>query len=258
MIATGPGWELRLGDCIEGMRELHDEQIDVTIADPPYEAAAHNKMRRVKKYAPRASTHTDGMIACLEPLPFDPITEEQRSESAWHIARVTKRWCLVFCQVEAAGKWADALTSAPFGLEYIRTMVWVKPDGQPQFTGDRPGVGYESIVVAHRKGRKRWNGGGKTGVFNFPKQESRDSHVVGGIHPTKKPLPLMRELVELFSEPNDLILDPFAGAGSTGLAATQLNRRFLGFELNRDYFDIACRRLRGEEAKPRLEQPSLF
>jgi site-specific DNA-methyltransferase (adenine-specific) len=68
----------------------------------------------------------------------------------------------------------------------------------------------------------------------------------------------MRELVSLFSDPDELILDPFSGSGSTGVACNQLGRRFLGFELNREYFDIACRRLRGDEAKPRPEQPSLF
>jgi site-specific DNA-methyltransferase (adenine-specific) len=68
----------------------------------------------------------------------------------------------------------------------------------------------------------------------------------------------MRELVSLFSDPDELILDPFAGSGSTGVACRQLGRRFIGWELNQDYFDIACRRLRGDEAKPNPAQPSLF
>jgi site-specific DNA-methyltransferase (adenine-specific) len=161
----------------------------------------------------------------------------------------------MFCQVEASQDWARALVES--GLDYVRTMVWIKPDGQPQFSGDRPGVGYESIVVAHRPGRKRWNGGGRLGVFVESKQAG-GSTVGGAPHPTTKPLPLMRELVSLFSEPGDLILDPFAGSGSTGVACRQLGRRFLGWELKPEYFEIACRRLRGEEAKPRPEQPSLF
>ncbi len=236
--ATGDGWTLHCEDSIAGMTTLHDQQIDVTISDPPYEAAAHTKQRRVKR----------GDICETESLPFAAITIEQREQAGWHIARVTKRWALVFCQVEAAAMWAAAIVSAPFGFEYVRTMVWVKPDAMPQFTGDRPGMGYESIVVCHRKGKKRWNGGGRVGVFVENKNAGRP---VGesAPHPTTKPLPLMLDLVELFSEPGELILDPFAGSGSTLVAACQAGRRAVGWELDANYHAIACRRLRGEAAR---------
>lgn len=141
------------------------------------------------------------------------------------------------------------------GLDYVRTMVWIKPNAQPQFTGDRPGHGYESIVVAHRPGKKRWNGGGRLGTFEHCTVAAGHESVA---HPTTKPLPLMRELVSLFSDPGDLVLDPFAGSGTTGVACNQLGRNFLGWELNAEYHEIARRRLSGEEAKPRTEQPSLL
>lgn len=50
-------------------------------------------------------------------------------------------------------------------LFYKRTCPWVKPDGKPQYSGDRPGIGYESIVACHAPGRSTWNGGGSHGVF---------------------------------------------------------------------------------------------
>lgn len=80
----------------------------------------------------------------------------------------------------------------------------------------------------------------------------------GGPHPTTKPLALMRRIVEDFTDPDDLICDPFAGSGTTGVACIRLGRRFIGWEKDPAYFEIACRRLRGDEAKPRKEQPSLF
>lgn len=245
MIERGPDWTLHLGDCIEGMRGLADDSVDVVITDPPFEDEAHTKQRRVKR----------GSVTENEALPFAAITHEQRTDVAFELARLARRWVLLFCQVEASQKWAIAGVSA--GLDYVRTMVWVKPDGMPQYTGDRPGMGYESIVVLHRPGRKRWNGGGRHGVFTGNKNAGRPPGEAAP-HPTTKPLPLMRELVSLFSDPDELILDPFAGSGSTGVACRQLGRRFVGWELNRDYFDIACRRLRGEEAKPNPAQPSLF
>ena len=68
----------------------------------------------------------------------------------------------------------------------------------------------------------------------------------------------MRQIVEDFTDPGDLILDPFAGSGTTGVAAIHLGRRFIGWELSEEYHAIATRRLRGDEAKPRKEQPNLF
>lgn len=243
---------LHLGDCIEGMRLLADDSVDVTITDPPYEAEVHGKGRRIRD--PGGARGASKYRKCIEAqLPFEAITEASRVAVSAQIARVTIRWSLVFCQVEASQQWASALRVA--GLDYVRTMVWIKPDAQPQFTGDRPGMGYESIVVAHRPGRKRWNGGGRVGVLEFCK------NVGGGVaspHPTTKPLPLMLELVSLFSEPGETVLDPFAGSGSTGVACRQLGRHFVGWELSPDYHAIAIRRLAGDEAKPRHEQPSLF
>jgi site-specific DNA-methyltransferase (adenine-specific) len=116
-------------------------------------------------------------------------------------------------------------------------------------------MGYESIVVAHRAGRKRWNGGGKVGVLTHGK-----AGLTGDTqpHPTTKPLPLMRELVELFTDPGETICDPYAGSGSTGVAAGMLGRHFIGWEVDAEYHAIAMRRLRGEEARPDERQPSLF
>lgn len=242
-------WTLHRGSCLDsvtGLASLADKSVDVTITDPPYEAEAHTKGRRTKR---------NGGVCVPEVLPFAAIDEDTRCGVALQMARVTRRWVLVFCQTEAAQPWAQALVAG--GLDYVRTMIWVKPDGQPQFTGDRPGVGYESIVVAHHPGRKRWNGGGRTGVFVENKGAGRAPGSPAP-HPTTKPLPLMRELVELFSDPGELVLDPFAGSGSTGVACNQLGRNFIGWELNDEYHAIATRRLNGDEAKPRPEQPSLF
>lgn len=172
-------------------------------------------------------------------------------------ARVARRWVIAFCQVEAAMTWADAIGN------YVRTMVWVKPDGQPQYTGDRPGMGYESIVVCHRSGRKRWNGGGRVGVFVANKND-RTAWVDGKTaHPTTKPTELMVELVGLFTDPSETILDPFAGSGTTGVASLRLGRKFIGIERDEKYFHLACERLRAEENGSTLQaaragQASLF
>jgi site-specific DNA-methyltransferase (adenine-specific) len=222
-----PTWTIHEGDCLGGLAALSDGSVDVVITDPPYEAEAHTPERLVARAGGRLE---------VEPLTFPPITEEQRAESSRHMARLARRWILVFCQVEAAMKWRAALESA--GAVYKRTCLWVKPDGKPQYSGDRPGIGYESIIACHAPGRSTWNGGGSHGVFIVNKSGDQRTG-----HQTQKPLALMERLVRLFSNPGELILDPFVGSGTTGVAAIRLGRRFVGWELNPEYAEIARKRL---------------
>jgi site-specific DNA-methyltransferase (adenine-specific) len=71
-------------------------------------------------------------------------------------------------------------------------------------------------------------------------------------HKSQKPIQLMRELVEKFTKPNDVVFDPFMGSGSTGVACVELGRRFIGIEKNQEYFNIAQRRI--EKARKLQEQ----
>jgi len=131
-------------------------------------------------------------------------------------------------------------------------MVWLKPDGAPQFTGDRPGMGYESIVASWcGSGRSKWNGGGRHGVFSHPHRESNNPKQ----HMTQKPSTLMRELVTLFSDPGHVVLDTFMGSGTTGVACIQTGRKFIGIEREPKYFDIACKRIEQAVAQGQLFAP---
>jgi site-specific DNA-methyltransferase (adenine-specific) len=229
-------------DCLgpEGLATLADKSVDHVITDPPYEAEAHTLGRRVARNSGYdvAADYADpsGQVVREEILDFPPITEAERAAAAREFARVVRRWVVVFCQVEAASSWREALAAA--GLVYRRTGVWVKPDGMPQYSGDRPGMGYESLVIAHAPGRSIWNGGGRHGVWTFNKNEPTRHG-----HQTQKPLVLMEALVRDFTDPGDLILDAFAGSGTTGVAAKRLGRRFVGFERDEKYWRIAVKRI---------------
>lgn len=231
-------WAVVHGDCLDVLPTI--ERVDHVLTDPPYEVECHTKQRRHRAV-------NDGRMRSAA-LEFEPISEGQRIRCGEHFARIARRWSLVFCQVEAAMAWREAL-----GAErYVRTMVWIKPDASPQFTGDRPGMGYESIVVAHPTTRKRWNGGGRRGVFEHTVR-GHEAATMPGEHPTVKPLPLMIELVELFTDPGDVVLDPFAGSGSTGVACMRLGRRFVGIEKNPTYAQLARDRVQAEERDSTLQ-----
>lgn len=235
------------GDCIEWLATLPTDSADVCIMDPPYEAEAHTKARRSLVKASRSQPGNRGVRKVDAPIGIDfaPITEAQRSMVATGIARVTKRWIVAFCQIEAIAAWRSCFEAA--GIDWVRGGIWRKPDASPQFTGDRPGQGFECIAIAHRPGRKRWNGGGKHAVWQGLIECDRSGKGDKNPHPTMKPLTLMTQLVADFSNPGELIIDPFAGSGSTGVAALRMGRRFIGCEMQRKYVDLANERLRAEE-----------
>jgi site-specific DNA-methyltransferase (adenine-specific) len=241
---SGKGWTMHLGDCVEVMATL--EKVDHVISDPPYEAEAHTKQRRsLKDATQKRGAKNVGAVrrvdACLD---FAAITADEREVCARVFAELARRWVIAFCQIEAVASWRSVLVDA--GLDWVRGGVWRKPDGMPQFTGDRPGTGVECIAIAHPKGRKRWNGGGKHGFWTCGLEHG---HGGGGKseHPTKKPLALMLEIVSDFTDPGETVLDPFAGSGTTGVAAIRLGRHFVGIERDPKYFALAVERLRAEE-----------
>ena len=238
-----PYWErdgitLWLGDARDVLPTL--ERVDHCITDPPYSEYVHSKSRAGARVLDATGFPSDFSRAV--DFGFEPLDSCLRAFIATEVARLAARWVLVFSDELSAADWRDDCLVA--GFDYVRTGAWIKLNGSPQFTGDRPGVGFETISIFHAKGRKRWNGGGLPAVWSHAVVKNR-----GGddprLHTTQKPLPLMRELVELFTDPGDLILDPFCGSGATLVAAYGLGRRAIGVEIDEKYAEVAAKRLEG-------------
>jgi len=219
------------------MATLADKSVDHVVTDPPYEAEAHTLQRRIK----RGPGTDEGRVTVVAPLSFDPITTQQRLDACKHFARIARRWVIVFCQAEAVASWREAMTV--HGLIWKRSCIWLKPDAMPQLTGDRPGTGFESIAVAHAPGKSRWNGGGKHGVWRFGTNKGNGCAEHEDRHPTQKPEALMESLIRDFTDPGDLVLDPFAGHATTGVAAIRHGRRFVGWERDPAFHAVASKRL---------------
>lgn len=231
-------WTLHHGDCLAGMATLPDRSIDVVITDPPYSEHVHASGRRAGKGWRKGG---GASLAVDRPLGFDCLSPETMAAAAEHFGRLARRWVLVFCDAESTHLWRASLVSA--GLEYVRTGLWLKSNGAPQFTGDRPAVGHEEIVIAHPKGRKRWSGGGKQAVYDIPIVLNRNGARNERIHTTQKPLALMDALVRDFTERGELVLDPFAGSATTGVACIRNGRRFVGWEQDAKYHALGTKRL---------------
>ena len=217
------------------------EQVDHVICDPPYSEHVHGNARsqRMVSANDRGGRYGADTRRNVD-LGFEHLTEDDRRFLAEQFARVAKRWVLVFSDVESAPLWREALSDA--GLDYVRTGAWIKAGSTPQFSGDRPATGFEAITIAHPKGRKRWNGGGKHAVWEVPIVLNRGKGQER-LHTTQKPLFLMEQLVDLFTDPGETVLDATAGSGTTGVAASKHGRKSVLVEQSGDYCKTIVKRL---------------
>lgn len=221
---------LYLGDCREILPLL--PTVDVVLSDPPYGEAdthsGHLSSVTLKNGEPAGQV-----------LGFEGISASELEDHARLWCDKARRWVVFSCEWKHVNRLDEA------GL-LVRFGIWRKPDGAPQFTGDRPGTGWEAVSICHRAGKKHWNGGGSHAFWSIPKAGQYG-------HPTEKPLRLLRAWVRDFSDEGETVLDPFMGSGTTGVAALTLGRKFIGIEREEKYFDIAIRRI--TEA---YKQPDFF
>lgn len=219
------------------------------IMDPPYSAHVHGKSRAGARKVPLTNGKgvlTRGGIDRTVDFEFAHLTAAERRMLAGHAARLCSRWAITFSDTESSHLWRRSFEAN--GLEYVRTAFWHKIAGSPQFTGDRPAVACEAITLMHPAGRKRWNGGGKLGIYSetvvqpWTGDEPR-------IHTTQKPERLMLALVEDFTDPGDLVYDLTAGSCTTGIACMRAKggpRRFVGIERDEKFAERAAKRLEAE------------
>ena len=212
------------GDCREVLADMADRSVDCVITDPPYDARTHRGALTNKGGAKGGSIAVD----------FDAFTHERQIETFAELGRITKGWVVATLATATAFRFD---LEPPPTLRSLRVGAWVKPNPMPQISGDRPGMGWEPVMFLHRDDiRPRWNGGGKAGVWSTPVAQNEG-------HPTAKPLAMVRDWVRLFTNPGDLVLDPFAGSGTTLRAALDEGRRAIGVELEERYCEVIAKRL---------------
>lgn len=221
---------LMRGDCLQIMPLL--SSVDHIITDPPYERITHEAKTTGARNVRKDNGPANRAIS------FDHV-ENIRAEIVHESYMASNGWVLLFCSPEGVGRWADDINAS--SMKYKRACVWVKPDSTPQMNGQGPAMGAEMFVAAWAgKGYAKWNAGGKRGVYTHLTNPS-DRH---GGHPTEKPVALMKELVTDFTSPGQVVLDPFMGSGSTGIACHTLGRVFVGIEQDEKYFNMAVERMK--------------
>jgi DNA modification methylase len=149
---------------------------------------------------------------------------------------------------------AQALT---LGWRIVNDITWYKPDAPPCFTGRMMTESTERILWFCPSG-KNW-------IYNLDTAKNMNHNINlrdvwafnvtkdSRYHPTQKPLKLMERIVDLFTNPGDIILDPFIGSGTTAVAARNLGRHFIGCDISREYVDMARKRLAQPFTLPMFE-----
>lgn len=215
---------LYLGDCLEILPTLG--KVDAVVTDPPYGMANDVNSSRFSGGSASSIKRRGATIGRFHEMiagddkPFDPAPFLQFNRLIL--------W--------GANHYAGRL---PVGT----TLVWIKRNDEAY------GTFLSDAEIGYQKGGY--------GVYCFRdlsmKAEERDRK-----HPNQKPLPLMQWCIERISEGGDLILDPFMGSGTTGVACANLGRKFIGIEIEEKYFDIALRRIETAYLQPRLiEEPRI-
>jgi hypothetical protein len=205
-----PTQEIWHKDC----RDFSWPSSDCLMTDPAYSKHVHQS----------AVSHSPVRGARPRDLGFDHLTPELMNWTCTQASMVS-RWVCIFSDIESVGAWAKGLEAA--GAHYIRAIPWVRWS-MPQLSGDRPPQGSEMIVIGYGygKGRKHWNGPGNLTHFDHKCLRGETKHKA------EKPLDLCLSLIQWFSDEGDRIMDPFAGAGTIGLASKILYRDYVGTEVD--------------------------
>lgn len=257
-LAPSDRWRILQGDSLHLLKTLEPSSVDAFITDPPY----GTNDGRGKRFAQGGDTAASFALAWDCDLPTAWLAEA---------ARLLKPGgaCAVFTDAKRPGDVWDAGETA--GLQGCHTFYWAKPDPPPT---PRPNFAsaVEVGVYLIKPGPRTWNGGGMhRNVFESPLAHKVDGAGMYRFHPTQKPVAVMAWLIEAMTNPGDLVVDPFCGSGTTGVAALRLGRRFIGIERDGGFAAIARARCsaaaRGEveplgvakgPSRVSEAQPSLF
>ncbi len=217
---------LYLGDCLAVMKDMPDKSVDAVITDPPYGMNLDTKFSKrplSKRAMDKHPVQRDYEPVIGDDAKFDPAPLLNKAKEVF---------------LFGGDYFADSL---PSGGSWI---VWDKRDGLGDF--DYSSSEFElcwSKQKHHRKIiRQRW--------FGLCGTESQD--VKKRVHPTQKPIQVMKWLIENYTHEGDTILDPFMGSGTTGVACVQTGRNFIGIEIDAGYFKIAEKRIHDAQQQMRL------
>lgn len=210
-------------DCISGMKKIESNSIDLVVTDPPYLVKYKTGRRKDKSHKFTKEILNDDN----EQLIKDYVKECHRimkDDTAMYM----------FCSANKVDFFKQELEKH-FTIKNM--IIWVKNSHTAGDLQSAFGRKYEIIFLVN-KGRSKFNGTRLTDVWEFKRVAGK-----GQLHQNQKPTEMIEQCIEKHSNENDVVFDGFMGSGTTAIAAINTNRNYLGFELDKEYYEIASNRV---------------
>lgn len=222
--------DLRQGDCLEVLKSMPSESIDLIVTDPPYKTTSRGNAGNSGGMLQK-EINKKGQV-----FNFNDIDCEKYASEFY---RVLKDGSHCYIMTNHINLIHILNTFTANGFHFIKSLIWDKGN---KIMGQYYMSQFEYILF-FRKGKGiKINNCGTSDILSVPNKKLKDTNGKN-LHDTEKPVNLMKILIENSSAENELVLDPFMGIGSTGVACVNTNRNFIGIELDQEYFEIAKERI---------------
>ena len=243
MIKNDTPPNLICGECIAELKHIKDESIDLIVTDPPYRITSRGNAGNSGGMLQK-DINKKGQVFIYNNIDC--------SEYAPEFYRVLKNGshCYVMTNhinlIHMLNTFTDLRTDEekkngvkPYGFHFIKSLVWDKGN---KIMGQYYMSQFEYILF-FRKGKGiKINNCGTSDILSVPNVKLKDENGKN-LHDTEKPVGLMEILIGNSSKENNVVLDPFMGIGSAGIACQNLGRQFIGIEIDKHYYEIAMQRI---------------
>lgn len=222
--------DLKQGDCLEIMKNIPSESIDLIVTDPPYKTTSRGNAGNSGGMLQK-EINKKGQVFNFNDIECEKYAPE--------IYRVLKNGSHCYIMTNHINLIHILNTFTANGFHFIKSLIWDKGN---KIMGQYYMSQFEYILF-FRKGKGiKINNCGTSDILSIPNKKLKDTNGKN-LHDTEKPVELMKILIENSSKEQELVLDPFMGIGSTGVASIKTNRNFIGVELDENYFNIAKQRI---------------
>lgn len=230
-----PNWRkcILRADSRDIIKCIPDNSVDFILTDPPYNLGQHS----TGNIPLPGRTAMNNDVAEWDMIDFNP---EEWADEFIRILKPTGN-LFIFTSYNQIGRWYNCLDHK---FDTSNFMIWHKTNPAPKIFKAGFLNSCEMIFICWNK-KHTWNFISQAEMHNFIESSicMKPERLSNPRHPAQKPIVILKKMIEIASNENDIVFDPFMGVGSIGVAALDLNRRFIGVELDETYFEAAKKRI---------------